>query len=51
MSGKSILGNPGLFSGTIVDLDVIAHEYLTLFEEYPGEAEFFHVKAHLFKIL
>ncbi len=51
MASESILENPALFSDTLVDLDLLAHEYLDCVEEYPGEAGFFHIKDHLSKIL
>ena len=52
MSSESILEYPALFNGEqILDLDELAAEYLRLHEEYPGEADNKHVRAHLFKFL
>lgn len=49
MSSESLLENPALFSGEIVDLDLIAEEYLELWSKYETKTNY--LKPHLFKIL
>jgi len=49
MSSESLLENPALFSGKVVDLDDLALEYLELCKTYTTEPSF--IKAHLFKML
>lgn len=52
MSSESILEYPALFDPTrIYDMDLLCHEYLEMFEKYPGEADLGCVRAHLFKFL
>jgi len=49
MSAESLLENPALFSGKIVDLDDLASEYLNLCKIYETDSPC--IRAHLFKIL
>jgi tRNA-dihydrouridine synthase 1 len=52
MSSESILEYPALFDPTrIYDMDKLCHEYIEMFEKYPGEADLGCVRAHLFKFL
>jgi tRNA-dihydrouridine synthase 1 len=50
MSSEALLENPALFSGEIHDLDVMAKEYLDLWEKYDNYNDKF-IKPHLFKML
>lgn len=51
MSAEALLENPALFSGKEVkDLDVLAAEYLELWQKYDGK-NVRYLKPHLFKIL
>lgn len=50
MSSESLLENPGLFSGELPDLDLMAKEYLESWKQY-GDSDPKAILKHLFKIL
>jgi tRNA-dihydrouridine synthase 1 len=50
MSAESLLENPALFSGELLDLDDLALEYLEFWKKHDSQTPRF-LKPHLFKIL
>jgi tRNA-dihydrouridine synthase 1 len=52
MSSESILEYAALFDPSKVhDMDDLCLEYFDLYQQYPGEADLKHLRAHMFKFL
>jgi tRNA-dihydrouridine synthase 1 len=52
MSSESILEYPALFDNSqFYDLDLLASDYISMVEKYPGEADLKNIRSHLHKFL